>query len=194
MGNVLAEHALNGITSAFTDPQHGYSQTLAQLSAVKDNVASAQNGDQLAASLAPLMTALGVTSFAGTHRINENEINAAGPGVGSVLRQIDSRLSKWGSGKLAEGTATEMNQLMDSLLTAKYNTVVQSARVAAANGGVDPSRVTVMDKGGNLIRLSDAGGAGGRRRCCSSRLHPHQSQRWQSARYPDAEPPEGAAA
>ena len=162
MGNVLAEHALNGITSAFTDPQHGYSTTLAQLNAVKDNVTSAQNGDQLAASLAPMMTALGVTSFAGTHRINQNEINAAGPQVGSVLRQIDARLSKLGSCKLAANTATEMNGLMDSLLDAKYNAVLQSARVAAANGGVDPSRVTVMDKSGNLVRLSDAaGGRGG---------------------------------
>jgi hypothetical protein len=162
MGNVLAEHAMNSVTGLFTDPQHGYSQTLSQLSATKNAIANAQNGDQLAASMAPLMTALGVTSFAGLHRINQNEINAAGPQVGSVLRQIDSRLSKLGSGKLAGGTASEMLGLMDNLLDAKYSTVVQSARMAAANGGIDPRRVTVMDKTGNLVRLSDAAqGSGG---------------------------------
>jgi hypothetical protein len=158
MGNTLAEHALNSVTGMFTDPQHGYSQTLSQLSATKTAIANAQNGDQLAASLAPLMTALGVVSYAGIHRINQYDITAAGPGVGSVLRQIDAGLSKMGSGKLAAGTAGEMSNLMDNLLDAKYSTVLQSARVAAANGGIDPSRVTVMDKQGNLIRLSNAGG------------------------------------
>jgi hypothetical protein len=156
MGNTLAEHALNSVTGMFADPQHGYSQTLSQLSATKTAIANAQNGDQLAASLAPLMTALGVVSYAGIHRINQYDISAAGPGVGGVLRQIDARLSKLGSGKLASGTATEMSNLMDDLLDAKYSTVLQSAQVATANGGVDPSRVTVMGKNGNLVRLSDA--------------------------------------
>jgi hypothetical protein len=166
MGNVLAEHAINQVTDIFTNPQHGYSQTLSQLSATKNAIQSAQNGDQLAASMAPLMTALGVVSYAGIHRINQYDINAAGPEVGSVLRQIDAKLSKMGSGKLASGTATEMSGLMDNLLDAKYNTVLQSARVAAANGGIDPSRITIMGKQGNLVRLADAakqaqGGAGG---------------------------------
>jgi hypothetical protein len=153
--NQLTEHGLNAVTNLFTGPQ-GYSQTLATLGATKDAVAKAQNGDQLAASLAPMMTALGVTSFAGIHRINQNEINAAGPQVGSILRRINAALDKAGTGKLAPGTAAEMSGLMDSLQTAKYNSILQSAGVAASNAKVDPSQVTVMDKNGNLTSLQKA--------------------------------------
>jgi hypothetical protein len=155
MGNMLAEHALNTVSDMFVNPQHGYSQTLSQLNATKTAIANAQNGDQLAASLAPLMTALGIVSYANIHRINQYDINAAGPEVGSVLRQIDAKLAKMGSGSLAAGTASEMSGLMDNLLDAKHRAVIQGARVAAANGGIDPSKVAVMDKQGNLVRLSD---------------------------------------
>jgi len=74
---------LDKLGQMFADPQHGYVQFLARPKATKNSIASAKKGDELASSLVPLMTALGVTSFAGVHRINQTEVEAAGPQVGS---------------------------------------------------------------------------------------------------------------
>lgn len=156
MQNMLAEHAVNSINDAFISPQHGFSQTLATANAVKGNIAAAKDGDELAASLTPLMTALGVTSYAGTHRINQNEINAAGPQVGSLFREINTRLEKVAGGALDPDTARETGALMDRLLDSKYGLAVGAASVAARNGGVDPSQISVMDRSGNLTTLDKA--------------------------------------
>lgn len=156
MQNMLAEHAVNSVNDAFINPQHGYSQTLATANAVKANVAAAKNGDELAASLTPLMTALGVTSYAGTHRINQNEINAAGPMAGSIFREINARLDKALQGGIQPDTAEETSKLMDRLLDSKYELAVAGASVAARNGNVQPSQISVMDKKGNITTLDQA--------------------------------------
>jgi hypothetical protein len=84
MSNELQKSGLAQIDRMFTDPQHGYTQFIAQANATKGALADAKDGSEFAASLAPLMTVLGINSFAGVHRINPAEYQAAGPQVGSI--------------------------------------------------------------------------------------------------------------
>ena len=122
---------LSQLDKMFTDPQHGYTQFLAQAQSTKNDIAKAQNGDELAASLAPLMTALGVTSFAGLHRINQTEVNSAGPQVGSLYRQLNAMLSKAGSGSLPADTTKRIGKLIDGLIDAKHASLIQGAQLAS---------------------------------------------------------------
>ena len=155
MANELQKNGLSQLDKMFTDPQHGYTQFLAQAQSTKNTIASAKNGDQLASSMAPLMTALGVTSFAGIHRINDNEINAAGPQVGSVYRRVNAILDRASSGKLPADTTTEMNSLIDGLIASKHASLVQGAQLVARNNGLDPSKTSIMGRDGSVDTLQN---------------------------------------
>lgn len=154
-------HGLNQIDQYTADPQHGYGQFVSQAGAVKSAIDQAQNGNQLAASLEPMMLALGVSSFAGVHRINDTEINRAGPAVGSAFRKLDNLLTQVGSGKPTAQQLNEASSIIDNLTEAKHNAYVQGVSAVAANSGLDPNQVTVFDKGGNITSLSSAQGKGG---------------------------------
>lgn len=153
--NQLQKNGLEQLDKIWTDPQHGYTQTLAQINATKSAIASAKDGNELAASLAPLMTVLGVNSFAGVHRINPQEYEAAGPGVGSIFRRINSALDKATVGKLQPDTAKEMESLMDQLLEQKHQSLVPASQLIAKNAGLDPAKTTVFDKTGKPESLDN---------------------------------------
>jgi hypothetical protein len=164
--NELQKNGLTQLDKMFTDPQHGYTQFLSQAQATKDTVGRARNGDELASSLVPLMTALGVTSFAGVHRINQTEVNAAGPGVGSAFRRVNSILDKVGSGTVPADTLNEMDNLVDGLIDARHQATVKGAQMVAANAGLDPQRTIVMGRDGSISTLGSVvartgGGQGG---------------------------------
>jgi len=115
-----------------------------------------KDGSQLASSMEPLMLALGVTSFAGIHRINETEVNAAGPGAGSLYRKLNTILDKAGSGSVPEDTLKEASAIVDGLIDAKHSAVVNGANMVAANGGLDPKKTMVMDRSGVMTTLDKA--------------------------------------
>ena len=139
----------------FTDPQHGYSQFLAQANATKSDITDAKNGSELAASLAPLMTVLGVNSFAGVHRINPAEYQAVGPQLGSLYRRVDALLDKAGTGSLPADTTKEMNQVIDGLIQAKHASLVPAAQMVATNAGLDPKKTAVMGVDGKMDTLDN---------------------------------------
>jgi len=154
--NALQKNGLEQLDKMFADPQHGYTNFLAQAQSTKNTVMQARNGNELAASLEPLMIALGVTSFAGVHRINQTEVNAAGPHVGSLYRQLDSLLSKTGSGSIPEDTLKEATALVDGLIDAKHSSMVNASNMVVANAGLDPNKTMVMDRGGVITTLDKA--------------------------------------
>jgi hypothetical protein len=158
--NARMLHGLNQVDTYTADPQHGYGQFVSQAGAVKSAIQSAKDGNQLAASLEPMMLALGVSSFAGVHRINDTEINQAGPAVGSGLRKLSNLLSTVGTGKPTDAQLNEATSIVDSLTTAKHNAYVQGVSAVAANSGLDPSKVTVFDRGGNIASLASVQGKG----------------------------------
>jgi hypothetical protein len=107
----------------------------------------------------PLMLALGVTSFAGIHRINETEVNAAGPGAGSLYRKLNTIIDKAGSGAVPEDTLKEASAIVDGLIDAKHASIINGANMVAANGGLDPKKTMVMDRSGVITTLDKAGAA-----------------------------------
>jgi hypothetical protein len=153
--NELQRNGLTQLDKMFTDPQHGYTQFLAQAQSTKNAIADAKDGNELAASLAPLMTVLGINSFAGIHRVNPQEIAAAGPGVGSLYRQVNTVLDKAVSGKMNPDTAKEMGALIDGLIDAKHRSLVPAAQMVARNSGLDPTKTAVMAKDGSLDTLDN---------------------------------------
>jgi len=157
--NELQKNGLGQLDKMFTDPQHGYTQFLAQAAATKNAVMQARNGSELAASLEPLMTASGVLSFAGIHRINQVDVNQAGPAVGSLYRKVNSILDKVGSGKVPEDTQREIIALMDGLTDAKHAALLNGANMVAANAGLDPTKTMIMDRSGVISTLDKAGQA-----------------------------------
>src|SRR5205809_2658709 len=155
--NQLQKNGLEQLDKMFTDPQHGYTQFLAQAQSTKDTIMQSKNGSELASNLVPLMTALGVTSFAGVHRINQTEVNAAGSGVGSLYRRVNSILDKAGSGSVPEDTLRETNALIDGLIDAKHASLLNGANMVAANAGLDSTKTMVMDRSGVITTLDTAG-------------------------------------
>jgi hypothetical protein len=160
--NNLQSSGLKQLDSLFSDPQHGYVQFLSQVQNGKNLVMQARNGSELAASLEPTMVALGLSSFAGIHRVSPTEAAAAGPQVGSIARKINSILDKVGTGSVPEDTLKEVESLLDGMVDAKHNATLGAANMVVANtgaagggGGLDPKRVMVMDRNGVLKTLSD---------------------------------------
>ena len=100
------------------------------------------------------MLALGVSSFAGVHRINTTEIDRAGPQVGSVFRKINNLVDTIGTGVPTAAQLNEANQLVDSLTDARHKSYINGVSAVAANTGLDPSKVQVFDRSGNLAPLS----------------------------------------
>ena len=154
--NELQKGGLSNLDKMFSDPQHGYTQFLSQAQSTKNTIMQSKNGSELASSLEPLMMALGVTSFAGVHRINQTEVNAAGPEVGSLYRRLDSIVSKAGSGSVPEDTLKEAGAIVDGLIDAKYHGLVNGANMVAANAGLDPKKTVVMDRSGVITTLDKA--------------------------------------
>lgn len=154
--NQLQKDGMDKLNQMWADPQHGYAQFIAQANSTKNAVAQSQNGNQLASSLAPLMTALGVTSFAGVHRINQTDVNQAGANVGSVYRRINSLLDKASQGRLNPDTAKEMNSLIDDLVSAKHSAVLNATQMVSRNYGLNPDTTMVMNPDGGMDTLTNA--------------------------------------
>lgn len=154
-------HGLNQIDDYTANPQHGYGQFLSQVGAVKSAIQSARDGNQLAASLEPMMLALGVSSFAGVHRINDTEINRAGSAAGSAFRKLDNLLNQVGTGKPSAAQLKEAGDIIDQLSAARHNAYLQGVSAIAANTKLDPSSVMVFDQSGNIAPLSTVKGGKG---------------------------------
>lgn len=151
----LQKKGTEDLNKIWSDPQHGYGQFLAQADLTKKTIQAAQNGDQLAASFEPLMTVLGVNSFAGVHRINPVEYEKAGPGMGSLFRQTQALFDRVGSGTIPPQTLAEANGLIDRMIATKHDATLQASKMVAANSQLDPARAYVLDRDGNVDTLEN---------------------------------------
>lgn len=154
--NEMQKNGLGQLDKMFADPQHGYIQFISQAQSTKNTIMQSKDGNDLASNLEPLMLALGVTSFAGVHRINQTEVNAAGPEAGSLYRRLNSIVDKAGSGTVPEDTLKEATAIVDGLIDAKHMATVNGANMVVANAGLDPKKVMVMDRSGTMTTLDKA--------------------------------------
>jgi hypothetical protein len=153
----LQTQGISALDTIWTNPQHGYGQFLSQAQMTKNAIADSKNGNELASSLMPVMTAQGVSSFAGVKRIPPSEVAAAGPQLGSAYRRINAILDKVGTGSVPADTLNEVNGLVDQMIATRHNQALQSSRQIAANTGLDLDKTSVMDPQGNVVPLSRAG-------------------------------------
>lgn len=118
-----------------------------QNDSAKRNIAAAKTGDELASQMTPLMTALGVSTFAGVHRVNTAEIENAGPAVGSYYRRLNNLLDKAGQGTLSPDSLKEANELFDRLNATAYDHYAAAQAFTAAQRGL-PDSTLILDRNG----------------------------------------------
>jgi hypothetical protein len=127
-----------------------YSTFAGQMANLKTQLAAAKTGDEVAAAFAPVATALGSNSFYGTHRLAPSEVEALGPHLGSLGRQLNTWFDKAGSGTLPAESVQEFSNLVDRLSDAKFNSYKQSTDYAVKLHGLDPAKTPVMDRDGSI--------------------------------------------
>jgi hypothetical protein len=128
---------------------------LKQNDSAKRNIAAAKSGDELASQMVPLMTALGVSTFAGVHRINQTEIDSAGPQVGSYYRRLNNLLDKAGKGTLSPDSLKEANDIFDRLNATAYDHYSSQQAFTAAQRGL-PDSTLILDRDGiNTTTIGD---------------------------------------
>ena len=87
-----------GIASLQTQSQK-YSDFLSSANTLKQSLAAAGNGNEMAAAIAPLQGTLFITTTEGVKRINETELQGVS-GAGSLVQRINGSLGKMtGSGR-----------------------------------------------------------------------------------------------
>jgi hypothetical protein len=106
----------------------------------------------LLTSLEPTMAALGVSSFAGVHRVPPTEAAAAGA-PGGWAERFTAWADKSATGKLSPQLAKEGTQLFDELIDSKYQASVQASAMHAKGYNIPPANMPVMDREGNLTTL-----------------------------------------
>lgn len=155
--NALQKNGLEQLDKMFSDPQHGYVQFLGQANNTLSGIMQARNGSELAASLEATMLALGLSSFAGIHRVSPTEAAAAGPQVGSAARKLNALLDKVGTGSVPEDTLKEAESLVQGMIDSRHNATIAGANMVVANAGLDPKKTMVMDRSGVITTLDKAG-------------------------------------
>jgi hypothetical protein len=151
-GQAFGQKGLEANDKTWTDPQHGYLQTLAQANLGKAAIKAGADGNGLLTSMEPTMVALGVSSFAGVHRVPPAEAQAAGA-PGGWAERFNAWATKAATGKLSGQLAKEGTQLFDQLIDAKYATSLQSSAMHAKGYNIPPANMPVMDREGNLTTL-----------------------------------------
>ena len=106
-----------------------------QLDKLKLDISAAKTGDEVANAFVPVATALGSNAFAGTHRLAPSEVEALGPHLGSIGRQLNTMLDKAGSGTLPDASIKEFSSLVDRLSSAATSQYQNGLRVVNQNYG-----------------------------------------------------------
>lgn len=112
-------HLVAPATAEATKLGTDYATFTGQMANLKSQLAAAQTGDQVASAFAPVATALGSNAFYGTHRLAPAEVQALGPALGSVAREINTWFDKHATGTLPSGSVNEFSNLVDRLSAAK---------------------------------------------------------------------------
>jgi hypothetical protein len=150
--NELAKKGFDDINKQWTDLHAGFAGALAQVNNTRNAIKAGADGNGLLTSMAPTMEVLGINHAAGISRISPQEATAAAL-PGGFAERWNAWATKAGTGKLTPQLAAEGQQLMNIIVQSKFNQTLQSTRMLAANAGIDPNQVTVMDINGQPASL-----------------------------------------
>ena len=133
-----------------------YSQFLSTANSLKNSLAAAQDGNEMAAAVAPLQGTLFVTTAEGVKRINQTELQGV-EGAGSLVQRINGELGKLtGKGPLSDQLKNDMASLVDLYTASKYDAYKNQAGYTQKLHGLDPAKTPILDAHGNI-----AGSQGG---------------------------------
>lgn len=113
-----------------------------------NTLTKAQTGNELAVSMMPLFTALNISAAENVRRINQTEIEQAGPKVGSLYRQLTNLLDKAGSGTMSQDQMNEARQIAEGLQDAAYQMYVRKTVLNKDNYKL-PDDMEIMGRGGS---------------------------------------------
>jgi hypothetical protein len=157
--DALTRQGIEGINKVWADPVHGFSQVQTQGQFMKSAISAASGKDSKASglltSMEPTMVSLGISSFAGVHRINPVEVQSAGA-PGGYAERLQAWVDKVSAGKLSSQLVNEGNQLVDIMVKSKYDQSLASTMLIAANTKLPLSSVTVITPNGQTTTLDQA--------------------------------------
>lgn len=133
-GSGLAPHLVAPATAEATKLGTDYATFQGQMKNLKDQLASAKTGDELAAQFAPIAATLGSNAFYGTHRFSPTEVESI-KDVGSVPRQINAWFDKHATGTITPDSMKEFETLVDRLQGAKQESYHTGIKVLNQNYG-----------------------------------------------------------
>ena len=96
-----------------TKADNDMNDVFSKANTIKTSIQAAKDGNELAASIAPLQTTLFITTSEGVKRINETELKGVS-GAGSLVQELNGWFSKKASGDpIPPKIKDDMVQLMD---------------------------------------------------------------------------------
>jgi hypothetical protein len=131
-----------------------YGEVSSQLTTIKNALQAGADGNGLAASMAPTMTALGINGFNNMHRISPAEAQSAQM-PGGYAERFNAWADKAFTGKLNAQVAKEGQQLMDQLLSASYDRAYQASQLHTKTFGLDPKTTPAIAKDSGEITTLD---------------------------------------
>jgi hypothetical protein len=135
-----------------------YTQFLGTANSLKQSLAAAKTGNEMAAAVAPLQGTLFITTSEGVKRINQTELEGVA-GAGSLAQRIEGALGKQtGKGPLSDQLKNDMANLVDLYTQAKYGSYEKQAQYTQKLHGLDPDKTPILDQGGNIAGLKSTAG------------------------------------
>lgn len=114
-----------------------YATFTGQVANLRKLISGAKTGDEVASAFAPVAVALGSNAFYGTHRLAPAEVQAMGPGVGSIGRQLNTWFDKHATGTISPDTLNEFNNIVDRLESSKKDAYNTSLGIVNQNYGAN---------------------------------------------------------
>lgn len=146
MANELQKQGINNLQKQ----SDTYSQFLSTANSLKQSLAAAQNGNEMAAAVAPLQGTLFVTTAEGVKRINNTELQGV-EGAGSLVQKINGALGKQtGKGPLSDALKQDMSKLVDLYQQSKYAVYKNQAGYTQRLHGLNPATTPILDPNGNI--------------------------------------------
>jgi hypothetical protein len=138
-----------GIT-ALQKQSDDYSKVLSSASTLKNSLQAAQDGNEMAAAVAPLQGTLFITTTEGVKRINQTEL-AGVEGAGSLIQRINGALSskQTGGGPLSQSLKDDMAKLVDIYTKTKFQNYQNQANYTKKLHGLG-DETPLLDQNGNI--------------------------------------------
>jgi hypothetical protein len=156
--NKEAAFANAGLTAnekLWTDPQHGYLNTVQSTNQLRAGLTAAKDGNGLMTSFAPTMAVLGINVSQGVHRISPAEAQAANL-PGGWAEQFNAWLTKATTGKMSPQLVAEGQKLADILQDNAYTKALQGAQVTSNGHRIPAAQVPATYRDGSITTLDKA--------------------------------------